>query len=115
MNYRIHVKNDTGDWWEDMEHEEVVDLASAEKMGKAIIKRYNETLYKGDKPRTFIEADLGGEAKKEHKLHKLNLYTLHDSSGFYDKLECEVCGFQVLRYGFEGYVRRGKFKAKKWR
>lgn len=116
MKFRIHVKDERNEWWEEYDKIEVVDLTSAEVCAKQMIERYNATLYPGDKPRTLLEVQLGGEGKRAHVYEKTNLVTIRGRSGsLYDLMKCSVCGCEARRYGLLQSVQRiGKFKARKW-
>jgi len=39
MKFRIHVKNERDEWWEEFDKIEVVDLTSAEVCAKQMIER----------------------------------------------------------------------------
>lgn len=54
MRFKIHVKNEKHDWWE----EDVKNITDPNEYGKVIVDEYNRTLRTGEFPRTFIEAEI---------------------------------------------------------
>lgn len=50
---------------------------------------------------------------KEHDWDKMNLITISDKNGMYDKWECINCKKKVKRYGLQGRPDGGKCPAKK--
>lgn len=54
MKFKIHVKNEKSDWWETY----VKNIDDPAKYGEEIIAKFNATLRPGEKPRTFIAAEI---------------------------------------------------------
>jgi len=86
---------------------------------EAIVRRFNNTLKPGELPSKVVDLyeDLDG-ADDVYVLHcwrKVNLFTLADHSGMYDKYRCERCGITGKRFGLSDVVRRDKkYAAKKY-
>lgn len=115
MKFRMRVKNDRRDWWEDFDESDAIDQGSAEECGRKIIENYNATLYPGDLPRTVLEVQMGGDGKRAHDWGKTNLVTVMGRGGSnWDTLRCRACGCEARRYGLNAVQRVGKWKAAKW-
>ena len=115
MKFRIHVKDDVSNWWEDYNESSVVDMPSAEEEGRKMVRLYNWTLRPGEAPRTFIEAQLVGEGELDHDWEKTNLVTVTGKHGAsHDTLRCKRCGCEARRYGLSNIRRVGKWAKPKW-
>lgn len=90
-----------GEWSEDYESDVP---GSAEEIIGALLKRFNDTLRPGEKPRRLVrivatEATAPKPFVTEHRWEKQNLVTISDRNGLYDKMKCKICGATGKRYG----------------
>jgi len=115
MQFRMHVKNQDKDWWEEMDKPTVTDLKTAKQTAKDIVQYYNATLYHGDKPRVLLGVEMGGAGKRQHQWRKMNLTTIIGRGGqFYDIVCCSDCGCKGKRFGVSDVKRDRAWRAKKW-
>lgn len=77
---------------------------------------FNSTLRPGEKKRTFVGFKILSDEKppKEHEWSKINLVTISDKTGLYDKLRCDVCGITARRYGLDTIEPDKKYRSPKY-
>ena len=103
-------------WDEDYDNPSIKNLEDAQKWSFALIQKFNDTLRLGEKPRKIVSVSLAGESESQpHDWRKMNLVTVMDHLlGFYDILQCRVCGITAKRFGLDCILIDRKFRAKKY-
>lgn len=118
MKFVIKVQHSDGGeiWDEDYDQLSVKNLKDAQKWSQALIQKFNDTLRPGEKPRKMVSVSLAGESESQpHDWQKMNLVTVMDPRlGFYDILQCRVCGITAKRFGLDRVLIDRKFRAKKY-
>jgi hypothetical protein len=117
MKIRMHVTNGGEPWWEDA-NVSATTLQEALEKATAIVARYNDTItiLGGDKQRTLIEIQPGGNKGESHSWRKSNLVTIIKKGVCYDEYTCTVCGCKARRYEInKTYVRVGQYSKKKYK
>lgn len=117
MNFSIQVKNSTGGepWTENFNEDHVQTQAEAEEWAKNTLEYFNRTCGPGEPRREIISVTIGeGSAPEKHHWLKVNLVTLSDHRGMFDKVRCPKCGAEARRYGLTRIARGKKWKAAKW-
>src|SRR5271165_6463686 len=103
-------------WKEDYNRPEVLNLDEAKTWGQALIDRFNATLRPRERARKFVGVELAEEsnAVAKHEWSKVNLMTVHDRLGVYDKMICLRCNITGKRYGMgeAGVKLDSKFRGK---
>jgi hypothetical protein len=121
MKFRIKVKDDRNQWWEDYDKPDVNDLPSAEIKGRELVQYFNDTIRPYETPRTFLLAELtsnGNElgdtlpTHESHEWEKSNLVTIRERGRYYDTAKCSKCGITAKRFGLGDHVIDGKYRAK---
>jgi hypothetical protein len=65
MQFRLKVKDETGEWWEQYNKPVVRSKRAAEQWGRDIVDWYNATRRNPtDRKRTFVEVDTKPENQK---------------------------------------------------
>lgn len=87
--------------------------ADPQKYMEDMIKCFNRTLRKNERPRRLISVEiLDDPAIQQHIWEKTNLVTINGRNGLYDEYRCEICGITGKRYGLENVIRDRKYRAK---
>jgi hypothetical protein len=97
-----------------IEVDEVNNLAEAEVWAKNITAWFNRTLRKCERTRILLSVTVEEETantKAHHKWYKSNLITLEGRGGIYDLMKCEDCGITGKRHT-TSIARDSKYKAK---
>lgn len=117
MEFKILVKDSRSEWWEPYNKPEVVDLESAEEAGRGIVEYFNGSLRPGERPRTFIRAEMSnnGDAREPHEWEKTNLYTIMERGRSFDTARCKKCGVTAKRFGVGEPRLDSAFKAQVFR
>lgn len=119
MKFRILVRVSSGaEWWE--EYDEETD--NPDQWGKDIVKFFNSTLREGERPRTFIRAEVIDTAKSEGIVQQSHDWVkdIRGMSVYFrghvvDIMYCNKCGITGKRYGLSSRVRRdSKYRSKKY-
>lgn len=115
MQFKIQVKpkNRNDSWWEPYNKPEVVDQATAERAGQALVDYFNSTLRPGESPRTLLAVMLEGNAVQEsHQWVKTSLTGLYERGRLFDRMRCEGCGITGKRFNLITTVKDPQFRAK---
>jgi len=89
-------------------HEEEYDqnIDNPEEWAKEIIKRYNETLYEGDKERVLLGVRILNKFSiKDHEWQKINLVTVKRNGAYCDLYKCSRCEITGKLFGLGGSIR----------
>lgn len=118
MKFVIKVQHADGEacWDEDYDQLSVRSIKDAQNWSQALIQKFNDTLRPGEKPRKMVSVSLAGESERQpHDWRKMNLVTVMDPRlGFYDILQCRVCGITAKRFGLDRILIDRKFRAKRY-
>ena len=102
MKFRIFIKTDSREWFED--YDENTD--NPEEWAKNIIAFFNSTLKPGEKKRTLLSVEVIG---KENTKHDWVKYTGGMSVNFrgsnVDVMFCNKCGITGKRFGMSKTVK----------
>lgn len=102
--------------WESFDEEECHDEASIKEWAEATVKRFNDSLRPGERPREFCGGiKIIGEGARLHRWTKRNLTTQGDWRGVFDNVQCTVCGARARRYGIDTIKMQKSYTAKKWK
>lgn len=112
MMFKMHVKDEQSDWWEDFG--EYANESAATARAEEYVARFNSGLRQGETTRTLLGVAEDSGAKLEHNWQKQNAFTREDHRGMFDIVKCARCGCEARRYGLRRIVRGQKFRAKKW-
>lgn len=66
MRFKIHVKNEDGDWWEEYDEKTHDAMAWAEKT----VEKFNNTLKAREKPRTLIKVEVLNKNKRSGESYR---------------------------------------------
>lgn len=92
-------------WQETLDDRRVKDVRDAWYYGHIVVDEFNRGLRPGERARRLLAVEVVGESEV-HEWRKVNLVTIMDRHGMYDKMQCEHCGITGKRFGIGGNVTR---------
>lgn len=121
-NHRGQSANRTVPW--DEEYTEAAEVngfpyghANPEQWGRALVKKFNDTLQPGERPRDVLgvrvvelTADEAAKVPIAHDWEKTNAVTIYKRGQLYDTAKCRRCGVTAKRFGVGRHVVDPKWK-----
>jgi hypothetical protein len=112
MQFRIHVKDDRSDWWEEYDE----NIEEPRSWAENIIFNWNLSLRPHERKRELIEVKIVGTTDRQHQWEKrTDGMSVEFRGQSVDLMICSRCFITGKRHGLSSIVKRdSKYTAKRF-
>ena len=110
MKFKILVKTDSEQWWEEYDK----NTTNPNKWAIETIQHFNATLKPHEKFRSLVDVQIIDESNNQHSwVKRTDGMSVNFRGSIVDLMRCENCGITGKRIGLSGFVKvDSKYKKK---